>query len=100
MEKVKIRGLVRISGWMFAVWGAAVVVKGFYDRFLGGEPEANRYAPAAWEFVTREQWARYATFELAYGLACLGLAALLFRYGRFLPEVVARPRSTEPTFLD
>lgn len=85
---------------LFAAWGLAVSVKGFGDRFLGWEPEANRYAPAPWAFVSREQWARYAGFELAYGLSCLGLATLLFRYSRFLPETVSRPRSDAPTLID
>ena len=100
MEQIKIRGLVKISGALFAVWGAAVTVKGVYDRFLGGEPEANRYAPAPWAFVTREQWARYAGFELAYGLACLALAFLLFHYSRFLPETVERRKNREPVLID
>jgi len=100
MEKIKIRGLLKISSALFGAWGAAVVVKGFYDRFLGGEPEANKYAPASWAFVSREQWARYASFELFYGLACVALAVALLRYARFLPETLSRPRSTEPTLID
>ena len=75
-------------------------MKGVYDRLLGGEPEANKYAPAPWAFVSRDQWARYASFELVYGLACLGLAVLLYRYARFLPETVSRPRSHEPSLID
>lgn len=57
-----------------------------------GEPEANLYSPVKWQFVTREQWLRYSGFELTYGLACLGLAVLLWRYSRFLPEWIQRPR--------
>lgn len=98
-ETVKIRGLARLSAWMFGAWGAVVSAKGFYDLFLGGEPEANAYAPAPWAFVTQEQWSRYSTFELAYGLACLGAAWLLVRYSRFLPETLRRPRSPEPALF-
>ena len=100
MEKVRVQGLLWISGGMFAVWGGVVALKGVYDRFLGGEPEANLYAPEPWAFVTREQWVRYASFEVVYGLACLALAVLLFKYSRFLPEMVLRPKSKEPTLLD
>ena len=85
------RGLARIASAAFAAWGGLVVFKALYDLFIG-EPEANRYAPEAWAFVTQEQWLRYGGFELCYGLACLGLAALLWRYSRFLPEWVERAR--------
>jgi hypothetical protein len=62
-----------------------------YDLFVG-EPEANLYSPQKWQFVTQEQWLRYGGFELAYGLSCLALAGLLWRYSRFLPEFVERAR--------
>ncbi|PCI36238.1 MAG: hypothetical protein COB53_10210 [Elusimicrobia bacterium] len=90
-EKIKIRGLATLSSWIFLFWGAMVSLKGLYDLFIG-EPEANLYAPAAWEFVSREQWSRYGGFELLYGLACLSLAWYLKRYSAFLPETVSRPR--------
>ncbi|MDE2291306.1 MAG: hypothetical protein KGL53_04420 [Elusimicrobia bacterium] len=64
--------------------------KGAYDLLLGGQPEANLYSPAPWQFVTRAQWHRYAGFELLYGLACLGVAVALWRYARFLPDWVER----------
>jgi hypothetical protein len=95
VETIKIRGLVRLSAWMFAVWGAAVSFKGAYDLLLGGQPEANLYAPAPWAFVTQAQWFRYSGFEAAYGVACLAIAWTLMRYARFLPETVRRAR-TEP----
>ncbi|MFH1725479.1 MAG: hypothetical protein ABII00_12790 [Elusimicrobiota bacterium] len=88
-RKVKVRGLAVISAGIFGVWGAPVAVKGVYD-LLWGQPEANLYAPAPWEFVTREQWLRYGGFELTYGLCCLALAWFLLRYSRFLPEAVSR----------
>lgn len=91
-EKVKIRGLARLSACLFGFWGAVVAPKGVYD-LLGGEPEANIYAPRPWAFVTREQWLRYAGFEFVYGLCCLALAVCLWRYARFLPESISRSRS-------
>lgn len=96
MEKVKVRGLSRIAAWAFSLWGAVVTAKAFYDLFAG-EPEANLYAPHPWAFVTREEWLRYGGFELAYGLALLGLGWFIFRYSRFLPEFIERPRR-EPEF--
>lgn len=93
-EKVAIRGLAHLSAWMFAGWGGLVALKGLWDCF-GGEPEANKFSPGPWEFVTREQWFRYAGFEVAYGLACVGVALALRAYGRRLPEVVERPALPE-----
>lgn len=90
-EKVKIRGLVSMSSWIFLFWGVLVAAKGLFDLFVG-EPEANLYAPNAWDFVTRQQWLRYGGFELVYGLACVGAFWYLRRYARLLPETVDRPR--------
>lgn len=91
MEKIKIRGLAHIGATLLGVWGGVVALKAVFDLFVG-EPEANLYAPQKWAFVSQEQWLRYAGFELAYGLACLGLAWLLWRYSRFLPVFIERPR--------
>ena len=91
MEKIKIKGLPRIAGAILGVWGAVVACKALYDLFAG-EPEANIYSPAPWQFVSQEQWLRYGGFELAYGLACAGLAWWLFRYSRLLPEWIERPK--------
>lgn len=93
-QKVAVRGLAHLSAWMFAGWGALMVLKGLWDCF-GGEPEANHFSPAPWQFVTRDQWFRYAGFELCYGLACLGMAAALRVYGRRLPVFVERPLQRE-----
>lgn len=90
-QKIRIRGLAHISCAILGLWGLVVALKAVYDLFIG-EPEANLYAPAKWKFVTQEQWLRYAGFELCYGLACLGLAFIVFRYARFLPYSVERPR--------
>ena len=90
-ETIKVRGLARLSGWIFAVWGAVVAAKGLYD-LRWGEPEANLYSLTPWTFVTREQWRRYAAFEAVYGAACITLAVYLVRFARLLPETVTRPR--------
>lgn len=91
METIKIKGLARLAAAMFAGWGGLALFKGVYD-LLGGEPEANVYAPAAWAFVTKAQWARYAAFEALFGLSLLGLAWYCLAYGKRLPETVRRAR--------
>lgn len=97
MERIKIRGLVRCSGWVFLVWGAVVTVKGLWDVFAG-EPEANLYSLNRWEFISRSQWITWSGFEITYGLACAGLALVLWKYARHLPEYIERtgpqPRSS------
>ncbi len=90
-ETVKIRGLARLAASIFAGWGALAAGKGVYD-LLGGEPEANLYAPKAWAFVTRAQWNRFALFELLYGLSCLALAWYCRRWSQRLPETSRRPQ--------
>ncbi|OGR84654.1 MAG: hypothetical protein A2901_07430 [Elusimicrobia bacterium RIFCSPLOWO2_01_FULL_54_10] len=98
MEKVKIRGLVRIAGWIFHVWGGLVAFKGLYDSFFG-EPEANLYSPEKWEFVTQEQWLRWSGFEIAYGLACIGLGFACWEAAKRLPDWVERAKQTpDPNF--
>lgn len=95
-ETVKVRGLGRLAAAIFATWGALIAGKGLWD--LGpGQPEANLYAPRPWAFVTRAEWARYARFELIYGLACAALAWYCLRWARRLPETVLRPRR-DPEF--
>lgn len=88
-ERIKVRGLLRIPAVLLACWGFPVALKALYDLFVG-EPEANLYSPQPWAFVTRAQWLRYGGFELAYALACLGLAWYLWSYSRFLPETMER----------
>jgi hypothetical protein len=88
-QRVKVRALARLSSSIFGSWGLAVLVKAVYDLFAG-EPEANLYSPAKWDFVTREQWLRYGGFELAYALACLGAAWALWKYSGLLPETAER----------
>lgn len=89
MKKIKIRGLVRTAGWLFLAWGAAVAVKGIFDLFWG-EPEANFYSPRPWEFISRAQWLNWAGFEVIYGLACLGITWLLWKYAAYVPEEIER----------
>ena len=99
-ETIKIRGLARLTAAIFAGWGGLVALKGLWDMFVG-EPEANLYAPTPWAFVTREQWLRWAGFELCYGLALVGLAWYCLRWGRRLPETVKRPlKAPEFTLFD
>jgi hypothetical protein len=95
MEKIKIRGLVRSAGWLFIIWGAVVTAKGFWDAFFG-EPESNLYSPEKWEFITRHQWLTWSGFEITYGLACMGIALLLWRYAVRLPEYRERPTVNRP----
>ncbi|MHB9155790.1 MAG: hypothetical protein ACYC5N_08905 [Endomicrobiales bacterium] len=89
MEKIKVRGLVCSAGWIFFLWGCAVTIKGFRDAFWG-EPEANLYSPSRWEFVSQNQWLTWSGFEIAYGLACAGIAFLLWNYARRLPDFIER----------
>lgn len=92
VEKVKVRGLAHLCAGLFGLWGAVVSAKALYDLLIG-EPEANLYSAEKWQFVTQEQWLRYAGFELAYGAALLALAWAVYRYARFLPVWVERPKA-------
>ncbi len=94
-EKIKIRGLVVIAGWIFAVWGTLLAALGLYHCFFG-EPEANYYSLTPWEFVTRDQWLRWSGFEMAYGLACAGIGFLCWEYAKYLPEWISRDKEEAP----
>jgi hypothetical protein len=91
METIKIKGLARLTAAIFAGWGGLVAIKGLWDLFIG-QPEANAYAPYPWAFVTQADWMRWSGFELAYGLACLGLSWVCLRYARRLPDTIQRRR--------
>ena len=95
-ETIKIKGLARLAAAIFAGWGGLVASKGLYDLFVG-EPEANLFSSRPWEFISQAQWLRWSGFELAYGLACLGLSWYCLLWSRRLPETVKRPRR-EPEF--
>ena len=92
-EKVKIRGLVRIAGWIFICWGGLVAVLGFYHAFFG-EPEANYYSPKKWDFVSQEQWLRWSGFEIVYGLFCAAIGVLCWEFAKKLPEWIERDKQT------
>jgi hypothetical protein len=89
MEKIKIRGLAVCAGWIFAVFGIIVALKGFWDVFFG-EPEANYFSQSKWEFVSRQQWFTWSGFEITYGVSCIAIAYLLIRYAQRLPEYIER----------
>jgi hypothetical protein len=88
-RKIIVRDLALLGARIFFVWGALVLAKGLWDCF-GGQPEANYYSPEPWQFVTRDQWLRYAGFEVAYGAACLAVAWVIKFYSRRLPETTER----------
>ena len=90
-EKIKVRGLAQIAGWIFVSWGSIIGVVGLYHAFLG-EPEANYYSLEKWQFVTQEQWLRWDGFEITYGLACMGIGFLCWEYAKRLPESVSRAK--------
>ncbi len=94
IEKVGRAGLARMTGWIFLVWGGIVALKGLYDAFWG-QPEANFYSLKPWQFVTRAHWFRWSGFELAYGLACLGLGFAARAYARRLPEFIFREKKDD-----
>ncbi len=94
-EKIKIRGLVQIAGWIFMVWGCLMTALGLYHAFAG-EPEANYYSLERWQFVTQAQWLRWSGFETAFGLACAGIGFLCWEYARRLPEWIVRDREEAP----
>jgi hypothetical protein len=90
LEKLKIRGLLLISGRIFFVWGLFVGLKGVWDAFIG-EPEANYFSPHKWDFVSRAQWFTWSGFEIAYSAASIITAILLFYYAKRMPEFIERP---------
>ncbi len=83
IEKIKIRGLVCQSGWIFFIWGIIVAIKGLLDAFILN-PES--------EFVSLDEWLKYAGFELTYGLACLGVGILLFKFSPRVKEYIVRDK--------
>jgi hypothetical protein len=89
MKKIKIRGLALSAGWIFLIWGALVALKGFWDVFWG-EPEANFYSSAKWEFISKHQWLTWSGFEITYGVACIGVAYLLRKYAQYLPDYIEK----------
>lgn len=89
-EKVAVAGLARLAARLFWAVGVFVGGKGVWDCFRG-QPEANFFSPRPWSFVTQAQWARFAGFELMFGLACAGLGWAAWVYSRRLPVWIERP---------
>jgi len=88
---VKVRGLANLAASIFGVWGSVILLKSLYN-LLWGTPEANLYSALPWQFVTLEQWTRYAGFELCYGVSCVALAWIILGYARFLPKTIRKKR--------
>jgi len=83
-KRVAVRGVVRFPSVLFFLVGGGAALKGIWDSFFGA-PEANVFSPVPWSFVTREEWLRFAGFELAFGLACVGVGLTLWVWSRELP---------------
>ncbi|OGS33510.1 MAG: hypothetical protein A2474_08750 [Elusimicrobia bacterium RIFOXYC2_FULL_34_12] len=81
MQKIKYRTVFKSSGWIFAVWGVIVTLKGLYDAFLG-LPES--------EFVPIAKWSKYSGFEVVFGLACVFVGLLIFEISKRIPEIIER----------
>lgn len=90
MEKIKIQGLFNSAGWILFCWGIILIIKGFWDTFIG-EPEANLYSSVKWDFISQKQWLTWASFEITYGLACSASAYILWKYAQRLPIYIERP---------
>ena len=83
-EKVAVAGLGRLAAGILWAAGGGVGAKGVWDCF-GGQPEAQFFSPRPWTFVTHAQWARFAVFEISFGLACAGVGWAAWVYARRLP---------------
>jgi hypothetical protein len=90
-SKIKIRGLFRIAGWILVGWGSGMSFLGLVHAFFG-EPEANIYSLEKWQFVTQEQWLRWSGFEMTYGLACIGIALVVWELAKRFPETVLQEK--------
>lgn len=88
-QKVAVAGLARLAGAIFGVGGGLFGAKGIWDCFRG-VPEAHFFSPRPWSFVTQAQWTRFAGFEIAVGLACLGLGWAAWVYSYKLPAWIER----------
>jgi hypothetical protein len=68
------RGLVKLAGWMFYVWGVLVTIWGFLRLLNISKPDS--------EFVTAADWLRFSVFQVTYGMICVGVGYLLFMYAK------------------
>ena len=84
MQKIKYRAVFKSSGWIFAVWGTIVVLKGLYDVVVG-LPES--------EFVPLVKWSKYAGFEVVYGIACILIGLVIFEFAKRIPEFTEQPQN-------
>ncbi len=83
-EKVAVAGLARLAAGMMWAAGGLVGAKGAWDCFAG-QPEAQYFSPRPWMFVNQAQWARFAGFELTFGLSCVALGWGIWVYSLRLP---------------
>lgn len=73
MANIKeIRGLLKLAGWMFIIFGILVTIVGILGIMGIVKPES--------EFVTGSEWLRYTIFETTYGLVCVGVGYLIFLF--------------------
>ena len=72
--------LALLAAWVFS-FGARGGLKGLWDAFWARWKPVS-FPPNPGIFVTRDQWFRFAGFELTYGLACVALGAACRAYAR------------------
>ena len=80
-KSVKLRPVVRAAGWIFAVWGAVIFIKGILDALVF-DPDS--------EFVTLKQWIVYARFEMVYGIVCLVFGMLILEFSKRVKERIMK----------
>jgi len=73
-ERKEIRGLVKLAGWLFYIWGVLVTIVGFLRLLNINKPDS--------EFVTAADWLRYSVFQVTYGMVCVGVGYLLFLFAK------------------
>lgn len=71
-DKKEIKGLIKLAGWIFYLWGILVTFFGFLSLL-------NIIKPAS-EFVNAADWMRFSVFEITYGMVFVGLGYLLFLF--------------------
>lgn len=71
-DKKEIKGLVKLTGWIFYGWGVLVTFFGFLRLLNINKPDS--------EFVTAENWLRFSVFQITYGMICVGVGYLLFLF--------------------
>ncbi|MDD5491797.1 MAG: hypothetical protein PHV60_03820 [bacterium] len=71
-DRKEIRGLLRLSGWVFYGWGVLVTIYGFLKLLNIVKPDS--------EFITAAEWMRFNVFQVTYGMVCVGVGYLLFLF--------------------